>query len=105
MWDVRARVAWVPVKGGMDVYTWAMPSVTIEVPAPIHEALATRHLSIEVVLEGLLGRELRRLELIEDAERYVDTLIAEVGEPSPEAHARAEAFAGRNESHFERVGD
>ncbi len=87
------------------MYTWGMPRVTIDVPAEIHQALAERHLSTEEVLEGLLCRELRRLELLGDAERYVELLVAEVGEPSPEEHLRAEAFAERVEQHFERVGE
>ncbi len=47
----------------------------------------------------------RRSELLQEADRYLAELIEEVGEPSPEEVAEAEAWCDRIERHLKKVPD
>ena len=47
----------------------------------------------------------RRRELLRETDRYLAELIAEVGEPSPEVVAEAEAWADRIERHLKKAPD
>jgi len=48
---------------------------------------------IEHAAQRSRSAELRRQDLLEATARYLDELVAEVGAPSPEAVARAEALS------------
>ena len=52
-----------------------------------------RHLPTSELLEGAVRAELRRQELVEETDRYLSELVAEVGDPSPASVARAERLA------------
>lgn len=45
----------------------------------------------------------RRRELLRETDRYLAELIEEVGEPSPEVVAEAEAWADRIERHLNKA--
>jgi hypothetical protein len=50
---------------------------------------------MQVYLPDDLYQQLCRRELSAETDRYLETLIAEVGEPSPNETSRAEAVARR----------
>jgi hypothetical protein len=50
---------------------------------------------VSELFQEAVRQELRRLELVAEADRYVAELIEEVGEPSTESLARAEALSRR----------
>ena len=45
----------------------------------------------------------RRSELLHEADRYLAELVDEVGEPSPEEVAEAEAWCDRIEGHLQKA--
>ena len=47
----------------------------------------------------------RRRELVRETDGYLAELIEEVGEPSPEVVAEAEAWADRIERHLKKASD
>ena len=47
----------------------------------------------------------RRRELLRETDRYLAELIEEVGEPSPEEVAEAEAWCDRIERHLKKASD
>ena len=54
----------------------------------------------DYVPEGIHISETRKRELLEEQERYLDELIKEVGEPTAEEMARAEAWWRPIEEHL-----
>jgi post-segregation antitoxin (ccd killing protein) len=72
-----------------------MPRMQVYLPDELHRAVKELDLSASELLQEAVRAELRRRELIEEAGRYVAELIEEVGEPSAEALARAEALSRR----------
>ncbi len=62
----------------------------VYLPDELYEAAKVYDLPASRLLQEAMRAELRRRELIEEAERYIEELIAEVGEPSADALARAE---------------
>ncbi len=67
----------------------------VYLPDDLYDALKERELSPSELLQEAVREELRREVLLEETERYLADLIGEVGEPSDEAIARAEALARR----------
>jgi hypothetical protein len=65
----------------------------VYLPEPLYSRVKARGLPVSELLQKALAAELRRLDLLAAANRYVDELVAEVGEPSPADLARAEAHA------------
>lgn len=61
----------------------------------LYRAVKERDLPVSDLLQLAIEAELRRQELDEEAQRYVDDLVAEVGEPSATERARAAAVARR----------
>lgn len=67
----------------------------VYLPDELYRAVKARDLPASELLQEAVAAELRRQELIEQAEVYLGELVAEVGEPSARERARAEAIARR----------
>ena len=61
----------------------------------LYRAVKERDLPASELLQDAIRVELRRQELLEEADRLVAEMIQKVGEPSAEAIARAEALSLR----------
>lgn len=72
-----------------------MPRMQIYLPDNLHAAVKERGLPASELLQEAVTAELRRLELNENGDDYLEELIAEVGEPSGGERARADAIARR----------
>ncbi len=67
----------------------------VYLPDDLHRAVKERSLPASELLQEAVAAELRRIELNEHADAYLDELIAEVGEPSARERSRADAIARR----------
>lgn len=65
----------------------------VYLPDELYRALKEQHLPASELLQDAIRRELRRQELLGEADRYVEELADEIGEPSPQAVARATRLA------------
>jgi len=72
-----------------------MPRLQVYLPDELYRVVKERQLAASELLQGAVRAELRRLELLEAADRYLSELVDEVGEPSPASVARAERLAQR----------
>src|SRR5688500_18683751 len=72
-----------------------MPRMQVYLPDELYRAVKERGLPASELLREAVQAELRRQKLNDEADRYLDELIAEVGEPSTRDLARAEAIARR----------
>jgi post-segregation antitoxin (ccd killing protein) len=72
-----------------------MPRMQVYLPDDLYQALKARGLPASELLQEAVQAELRRLQLLEATDEYIADLEAEVGEPSPDERARAEAIARR----------
>jgi len=71
----------------------------VYLPEDLYRAIKERDLPASELLQDAVRAELRRQELLEEADRYVAELIQDVGEPSAKAIARAEALSRRIRRH------
>lgn len=67
----------------------------VYLPDDLYQAVKERELPASELLQEAVAAELRRQQLNEHADAYLDELIADVGEPSPRERARADAIARR----------
>lgn len=65
----------------------------VYLPEDLYRAVKDRQMSASELLQEAVRAELRRRELLAEADRYIEELAAEVGEPSRQAVARAERLA------------
>ena len=72
-----------------------MPRMQVYLPDELYKAVKERDLPASELLQEAVEAELRRQRLNDEAQRYVQDLIAEVGEPSTRERARAAAIARR----------
>jgi metal-responsive CopG/Arc/MetJ family transcriptional regulator len=72
-----------------------MPRVQVYLPDDLYRQLKERALPASELLQDAVRSEIQRQVLLEAADEYVRGLVEEVGEPSPDAVARAEAVAAR----------
>jgi len=72
-----------------------MPRMQVYLPDELYDAVKERELSPSELLQNAVRAELRREALFEGAGRYLAELIDDVGEPSDEAIAKAEALSRR----------
>jgi post-segregation antitoxin (ccd killing protein) len=72
-----------------------MPRMQVYLPDELYEIVKARRLPASELLQRAVRAELRRLELLEQGDRYIDELRAQVGEPSAAERARAGAVAER----------
>lgn len=58
-------------------------------PEELYKVVKEQHLPASELLQDAVRAELRRQELLAETDRYVEDLLDEVGEPSPQVAARA----------------
>lgn len=67
----------------------------VYLPEELYRAVKEHGLPASELLQEAVEAELRRQRLNDEADRHVDELVAEVGEPSARERARAAAIARR----------
>lgn len=72
-----------------------MPRMQVYLPIELHEEVKTRKLPASELLQDAIRAELRRQQLHYETDRYLAELIAEVGPPTEEEIAEAEALVAR----------
>jgi post-segregation antitoxin (ccd killing protein) len=72
-----------------------MPRLQVYLPDDLYEQVKTRGLRPSELLQEAVRAEVRRQDLLAAADAYIADLVAEVGEPTQEQVARAEAIARR----------
>ncbi len=70
-----------------------MPRMQVYLPDDLYKAVKERQLPASELLQQAVRAELRRQELLGEADRYIEELGDEVGEPSAEATERANRLA------------
>lgn len=72
-----------------------MPRMQVYLPDDLYDKLKERGLPASELLQEAVRSELRRQSLLDETDAYLTELIDEVGEPTPDEIARAEAIARR----------
>jgi hypothetical protein len=72
-----------------------MPRMQVYLPEGLYREVKEQGLPVSELVQEAARAELRRRALVAGADRYVEDLIAEVGEPSADETARAEVIARR----------
>ena len=67
----------------------------VYLPDDLYKLVKKGRLPASELLQGAVRAEVRRRELLGEADRYLVDLTAEVGEPSARQRARASAIAQR----------
>lgn len=80
-----------------------MPRMQVYLPEELYRAVKERQLPASELLQDAVRAELHRQELLEETDRYLEELIERVGEPSPQAIARAEALSRSIRRHGTRT--
>jgi post-segregation antitoxin (ccd killing protein) len=70
-----------------------MPRLQVYLTDDLYAAVKERHLPASELLQRAVRAELRRLELLDETDRYLAELVDEVGEPSAATVARAESLS------------
>jgi post-segregation antitoxin (ccd killing protein) len=65
----------------------------VYLPDELYRAVKERRLPASELLQEAVRAELRRAELLGEADRYIEELESDVGQPSPESVARANRLA------------
>lgn len=78
-----------------------MPRMQVYLPDDLYDELKQRGLPASELLQEAVRAELRRQALLEATDAYLTELIDEVGEPTPDEMARAEAIARRLRRHHD----
>jgi hypothetical protein len=82
-----------------------MPRVQVYLPEDLHDQLKQRDLPASELLQVALRAEVERQDALAETDRYLDELVAEVGEPSQRQQTRADAIARRvRDRSLDRVG-
>jgi post-segregation antitoxin (ccd killing protein) len=77
------------------VYNRRMPRMQVYLPEELHRAVKELGLPASELLQDAIRAELDRRRALDESDRYIAELLAEVGEPGREAKARAEALVQR----------
>ncbi|MGY6500404.1 MAG: hypothetical protein ACXIVQ_05840 [Acidimicrobiales bacterium] len=72
-----------------------MPRVQVYLPDDLHDELKQRGLPASELLQIALRAELERQDALDETDRYLTELVAEVGEPHQRQQASADAIARR----------
>lgn len=72
-----------------------MPRMQVYLPDDLYKAVKKGRLPASELLQDAVRAEVRRRELMREADRYLAELEAEVGAPSPRQRARATAVVSR----------
>jgi post-segregation antitoxin (ccd killing protein) len=67
----------------------------VYLPDDLYEQVKARHLPASELLQEAVRAEVRRQDLLGEADAYLAELVTEVGEPSPQEQARADEVARR----------
>jgi hypothetical protein len=67
----------------------------VYLPDDLYRQLKARQLPASELLQQAVRTEIHRQDLLSETDAYLAELLAEVGEPSPQERARAEAIARR----------
>jgi hypothetical protein len=67
----------------------------VYLPHDLYEQVKARHLPASELLQEAVRAEVRRQDLLGETDAYLAELRTEVGEPSPQEQARAQAIARR----------
>lgn len=67
----------------------------VYLPEELYELVKARRLPASELLQKAVRAELRRLDLLEEGDRYLRELVAQVGEPTIRERDRARAVAER----------
>jgi hypothetical protein len=70
-----------------------MPRLQVYLPDDLYNELKMRGFRASALLQAAVHRELERQRALEAADAYVEELMTEVGEPTPDEVARADAIA------------
>ena len=65
----------------------------VYLPDELYELVKARRLPASELLQNAVRAEVRRLELLAEADKYVTDLVARVGKPTARQRARARAVA------------
>lgn len=76
-----------------------MPRMQVYLPDDLYAEVKEGGLPASELLQEAVRDEVRRRKLIEAGEEYLEELIAEVGEPSPEDKAWAREIVNRLAHH------
>jgi hypothetical protein len=69
-----------------------MPRLQVYLPDDLYDQLKARGLPASELLQTAVRAELERQRALEAADQYVEELVSEVGDPTPEEVARADAI-------------
>jgi hypothetical protein len=69
-----------------------MPRLQVYLPDELYDQLKARGLPASELLQTAVRAELERQRALEAADQYVEELVSEVGDPTPEEVARADAI-------------
>jgi post-segregation antitoxin (ccd killing protein) len=67
----------------------------VYLPDDLYEQVKTRHLPASELLQQAVRAEVHRQDLLDQTDTYLAGLIEEVGQPSQQDRARAQAIARR----------
>jgi hypothetical protein len=67
----------------------------VYLPDDLYEQVKTRHLPASELLQQAVRAEVHRQDLLAETDVYLAGLTEEVGQPSPQEQARAQAIARR----------
>ena len=76
-----------------------MPRVQVYLPDDLYEELKRRELPASELLQIAVRAEVERREALDETDRYLTELAAEVGEPGPRQLASAAAVVHRVRDH------
>ena len=72
-----------------------MPRMQVYLPRDLYDQVKGRGLPASELLQAAVRAEVRRQALLEEGDRYLGELVAEVGEPTADEVARAEVMVER----------
>ena len=72
-----------------------MPRMQVYLPDDLYDLVKSKGLPASELLQAAVRAEARRLDLLAETDRYLAELVAEVGEPGPEATAYAAELTER----------
>jgi post-segregation antitoxin (ccd killing protein) len=72
-----------------------MPRMQVYLPEDLYRVVKDRGLPASELLQRAVQAELRRQGLLEETDRYLQDLVAEVGAPNADAMAKADALSRR----------
>lgn len=79
----------------MNTYRGDMPRLHVHLPDDLYQIVKERQLSASKLLQKAIRAERCRQAALKETDRYLAELFAELGEPSAENWAQAEALVRR----------